>query len=160
MCVYVCLCVRVCVSLAMGMHHVLIILTLTFIQGRTDLNYESNKCSIISKTSSNAHQTCYEDDPIKGLWPVPVRWPWPPCKVTSASQTWLLFNLQYLGQYISYYIQTWHDGSLMHGIDSHAVSMTLTLMQCHSGSANAKIQCRIISTAKQATTEASNLLQR
>ena len=64
-----CMCVCVCVSLAsdssetieviiikrgtvtasgMRMHHVLIILTLTFIQGHTDLNHENNKCSIIS----------------------------------------------------------------------------------------------------------------
>ena len=34
----------------MGMHHVLIILTLTFIQGHTDLNHKNNKCLIISKT--------------------------------------------------------------------------------------------------------------
>ena len=32
------------------MHHVLIILTLTFIQGHTDLNHENEKCSIISET--------------------------------------------------------------------------------------------------------------
>ncbi|MCK5920367.1 MAG: hypothetical protein KAG66_05465, partial [Methylococcales bacterium] len=34
----------------MIMHRVLIMLTLTFIQGRTDLNRENNKCSIISET--------------------------------------------------------------------------------------------------------------
>ena len=32
------------------MHHMLIILTMTFIQGHTDLNHENNKCSIISET--------------------------------------------------------------------------------------------------------------
>ena len=32
----------------MRMHHVLITLTLIFIQGHTDLNYENNKCLIIS----------------------------------------------------------------------------------------------------------------
>ena len=32
------------------MQHVLIILTLTFIHGYTDLNGENNKCSIISET--------------------------------------------------------------------------------------------------------------
>ena len=31
-------------------HHVLIILTSTFIQGYTDLNHENNICSIISET--------------------------------------------------------------------------------------------------------------
>ena len=34
----------------MAMHRVLIILTLTFIQGYTDLNHVSNKCSNISET--------------------------------------------------------------------------------------------------------------
>ena len=34
----------------MIMHQVLIILTLTFIQGHTDLNHENNKCLIISET--------------------------------------------------------------------------------------------------------------
>ena len=68
---YLCVCVCVCVSLAsdsletikvifiklgrvtasdMKMHHVLIILTLTFTQGHTYLNHENNKCSIISET--------------------------------------------------------------------------------------------------------------
>ena len=32
------------------MHHVLIILTLTFIQGHKDLNNENEKCSITSET--------------------------------------------------------------------------------------------------------------
>ena len=65
-----CVCVCVCVSLAtdssetveviikhgtvtasdMLMHHVLIILTLIFIQGHADLNHKNNKCSIISET--------------------------------------------------------------------------------------------------------------
>ena len=34
----------------MIMHHVIIILTLTFIQGYTDLNHENTKCLIISET--------------------------------------------------------------------------------------------------------------
>ena len=33
----------------MRMHHVLIILTLTFIQGHTDFNHKNNKCLIISE---------------------------------------------------------------------------------------------------------------
>ena len=37
-------------ALDMLMHHVLIILTLTFIQGRTDLNHEHHKCLITSET--------------------------------------------------------------------------------------------------------------
>ena len=51
------------------------------------------------------------------IWPLPDRWPWPSFKVTSASQTWQLFNLQYLGQYLSYYIQMWHGSRLMHGLE-------------------------------------------
>ena len=66
-------CVRVCVSVSLAsdssesikviiiklgmvtasdmlMHHVLIILTLTVIQGHTYLNHETNKCMIISET--------------------------------------------------------------------------------------------------------------
>ena len=69
----VCACVRVCVCLCVASHisetceaiaitfdtvtasvtrrhHVLIILTLTFIREQTDLNHESNKCSNISNT--------------------------------------------------------------------------------------------------------------
>ena len=34
----------------MRMHHILIILTLTFIQGHTALNHENNTCLIISET--------------------------------------------------------------------------------------------------------------
>ena len=80
------MCVCVCVSLAndsletvevivkhgmatasdMGMHHMLIILTLTFIQGRTDLNHENNKC--FRNCSSTAHQVCCEDSLTKGQY--------------------------------------------------------------------------------------------
>ena len=70
-CVRACVCVCVCLSLAsdssetveviimklstvtasdMRMQHVLIIMTLTFSQGHTDLNHENNKCLIISET--------------------------------------------------------------------------------------------------------------
>ena len=40
----------------MLMHHVLIILTLTFIQGHIALNHENNKCFIISETISETIQ--------------------------------------------------------------------------------------------------------
>ena len=68
-CVCICVCVFVCVAsdssetseviiIKLGivtasdmvMHHVLTILTLTSIRGHTDLNHETNKCSIISET--------------------------------------------------------------------------------------------------------------
>ena len=77
MCVYVCVCVYMCLSVCLfvrvdshisktneaiaikvdtvtayvtGMHHMFIILTLTFIQVQADLNHEHEKCSIISET--------------------------------------------------------------------------------------------------------------
>ena len=37
------------------------------------------------------------------------------------------FNLQYLGQYLSYGIQTWHGRRLMHGIYAHALFDDLEL---------------------------------
>ena len=49
MCVCVvraCVCVRMCVCV---IHHVLVILTLSFIQGHTDLNRGNHTCSIISE---------------------------------------------------------------------------------------------------------------
>ena len=69
-CVRACLCVCVCVCVSFAsyssetieiiiiklatvgetMHHVLIIMTLTFIQGQIDFNHDNRKCSIISET--------------------------------------------------------------------------------------------------------------
>ena len=82
-------CLSVCVSLAsdsletveviiiklgavttsdMLMHHVLIILTLTFIQSHTYLNPKKNHPTIISETIQVfPHQVCCEDSPAKGL---------------------------------------------------------------------------------------------
>ena len=66
---------------------------------------------------------CCEDSQTIGLYDhFPVRWPWPSFKVTSASQTWLPFNLWYLGQYLGYYIKTWHDGRLMDAMYNYAHS--------------------------------------
>ena len=48
------------------------------------------------------------------------------------------FNLQYLGQYLSYYIQTWHDVRRVDALYAHAITMTLAFMQGHSGSAKVK----------------------
>ena len=112
MCVRVCVCVCVCVCLPckrssetiiiklrtvsasdMSMHHLLTILTLTFIQCRTDLNHENSKGLINSET--------IEEMPINFavkivqlkdyIWPLPVWWPWP-FKATSVSQTKLLIT--------------------------------------------------------------------
>ena len=45
-------------------HLVLILFTLTFIQGHTDLNHENNKCFILN----NAHPVCCEASPSKHLY--------------------------------------------------------------------------------------------
>ena len=98
------------------MHRVLIILTLTFIQVHTDLNQEDNKCLIISETI----QVCCENCLTKGLYDH--------CQSDDrdrhsrsqyASPIGLLFNLQYLGQYLRYYIHTWHAGRFMDARHDH-----------------------------------------
>ena len=64
--------------------------------------------------SSNAHRVCCEDSPTKGHYDHCQ--PWSSFTVTSASQTWLFCNWQYLWHYLNYCIQTWHDGRLMHDL--------------------------------------------
>ena len=44
------------------MHHVLIVLNVTFIQGHTNFNHENKNCS------SNPHHVRCEDSPTKGLY--------------------------------------------------------------------------------------------
>ena len=107
----------------MLMHHVLIILTLTFIQGHTDLNHENNKCMIISNI-------------IQAL-PITFAAMIVRLKVymTTSSPITLPFiqghtcvsnvstvNLQYIGQYFIYYIQTWQSGSPIHGWTNYALA--------------------------------------
>ena len=92
-CVCVCVCVRVCVCVSISsdssetvqviivtfgtvaasvlkIHHVIITLTLTFIQGHTVRNHENNACLIISATiySGNTHEACCADSPTKRLY--------------------------------------------------------------------------------------------
>ena len=53
----------------MGMHHILIELTFTFIQGYIDQNHENNKCSIISEfIQTMPMRVCCEDSPTKALY--------------------------------------------------------------------------------------------
>ena len=55
----------------MRMRHVLIILTVTFIQGHTDLNHENSNIiyvRLFQKHLTNAHHVCCEDSPTKGLY--------------------------------------------------------------------------------------------
>ena len=121
---------------------------MTFIQVHADLNHE-NKCSMISE----AVQVIPIKFAVKTVrlkvffFLLPVRWPCSSLKVTTSSQTWQVFNSHISGT-LSYGILTWHDGRRMHDIYMVVlVSMTLTLMQGHSGSANAINQRPIISTS-------------
>ena len=70
---------------------------------------------------SNSHQVCCADNPTIGRYD---HCPSDDRDLHSRSQVCrsldYFFNLQYLGQYLSYYIQTWHDGRLMHITYAHA----------------------------------------
>ena len=57
--VCVCVCLGMVTASDMRMHHVLIILTMTVIQGHTDLNHENN---------NRLFQKLYEDSTTKGLY--------------------------------------------------------------------------------------------
>ena len=72
-------------------------------------------CDYFRKYSSNTQHVCREDRPVEGLCDH--------CQSDdldlhlrlkkNASQTWLLFNFQYIGHYLSHYIQACLDGRLM-----------------------------------------------
>ena len=89
---------------------------MTFTQCHTYLHHKNNKGLIISKT--------IKAKPIKfALKIVRLR----VCMTITGSVTStfiqghkLLFKLQYLRQYFSDYIQTWHDGRLMDARYAHA----------------------------------------
>ena len=52
----------------MVMHHVLIILTVTFLQGHTDLNHEANlMLDYVRNCSCNVHQVSCENSPRENL---------------------------------------------------------------------------------------------
>ena len=71
------------------MHHVLIILTLIFTQGHTDLNHEKNKCSIISETFQAMSFTfCVNIVRLKCYTIFASPMTLPSLEVTTASQTW------------------------------------------------------------------------
>ena len=106
------------------------------------------------KFLSNAHQVCCEDSPNLGLHNLfSVRCPCSSLKVTTASLTWQLSNLNYnshtisdsmasiLGMKVDMY--AWHIYIYIYMV--MLVSMTLTLMQGHSGSAKPKCQCWMLS---------------
>ena len=75
----------------MIMHHVLMILTLTFIQG--------NISKMVKIINVQLFQKLFKQCPSGLLWPtkglyniISVRWPCSSRKVTTASQTWQVFN--------------------------------------------------------------------
>ena len=117
----------------MRLHHILIIFTLTF--KVTHLYYETNKMFDYFWTySSNTHHVCCEDSPIHGLYDH--------CQsddldLHSRSHVRLkldyFFYLQYLRQYFSYCIQTWHDGRLMHclELDLHFENVCKASSSCY-----------------------------
>ena len=91
--------IKVCMVTAsdMVMHHMLIILTLTFFQCLTDLNHENNKCLIISETvQAIPIKFAVEIVRLKVLYNLfSVRWPCSLGKVTTASQAWQMLNFYY-----------------------------------------------------------------
>ena len=103
------------------MHHVLMILTLTFIQGHTDRNHEYNTCLIISETIQAMPSTfAVKIVRLKVYMNIASPMTLAFLQGHKWDSIWLLFNFQYVGEYLSYYIQTWHDGRAMHGIYAHA----------------------------------------
>ena len=119
----------------MMMHHVLIILTLTFMQGHTNLNHENNKCSIISDfvqaipvrfavkivfASSDVHALCSRSQMRLKLYNC--------FTIIAISRTAMAFNI---GMAVDLCMSAYYM----------LVLMTLTLMQGRIGSAKANIQC-------------------
>ena len=143
------------------MHHVLIILASTFIQGHTDLNHESNKCSIIFQI--------IQAMPV--MFAVKIVW----LKVYTFNDVYqsflnpmtLLFTQGYncISKLHKFLICTivvifrtifklWHLNLALTMTVALCmlwilILVTLTMMKGHSGSADDKIQHWIILTTKQ-----------
>ena len=60
------------------------------------------------------------------------------------------FILQYLRQYVSYYIQTWHNGTLMDALYAHARFDDLNHDAVTQWVSKGKNQCCVLSAPKQA----------
>ena len=131
----------------MVMHHVLIILSWTFIHIYTDLNHEHNKCLIILVTIQAIPITfAVKIDRLKIYYDH--------CQSDDKCvSTWLLVNLQYVGQYLGYYIQKWRDGRRMDAIYAHARFDDLELdidARSHWVGKGKNNQCWMLSATKQA----------
>ena len=104
----------------MGMHLVWFILTLTFIQGHIGQNHENTKYLTISETfQAMSIKFAVKIVQLKVYMTIASPMTLTSFTIISVSQTWLLFNLQYLGQYVTNYIRTWHDGRLMDALYYH-----------------------------------------
>ena len=108
------------------MHHVLILLTLPFIQGHTDRHHEHNKGSIMSDTIQ-AMPTTFAVQIVRLKVHMTIAGPMTLTfiqghKCVSNLTTFLTYNISD-NNYVSYYSQTWHEGRLM-----DAIILTLVLM--------------------------------
>ena len=120
------------------MHHVLIILTLTVIQGHADLDHEIIKCLIISATiQAMAIKFAAKIHRLKLYMTIAS-----PMTLTFILDHKCVSNLQYLGQFfratkfkVGMMVDLWMSYMFM------LVSVILTSMQGHSGSAKATNQC-------------------
>ena len=139
--------IKVCMVTAsnMRMHHVLITFTLTFIQGHTDLNHENNECLIISETvQAMAIKFAVK---IVQLKVYIIFSQSNDLALHSKSQLHLKHDncLTCIIIAISRTaFKLWHSNLAVDLCMAYLlifVSMTLTLMQVHSGSAKANIQC-------------------
>ena len=163
-CLSVCLCVCLCVCLSLAsdfsetieviiiklgtvttsdtrMHDgLIIILTLTFIQGHTYLNHENDQCSIISETVQaipiNFVVKILRLKVVYIINRFSVR---SPCSSLSGSQLRLKLDKCFTCTIIAMYrtvFRLWNSN--LHGISDHA---RMIVLQGHSRSANANNQC-------------------
>ena len=70
--------------------------------------------------SSNAHQVCCENSCLKVYMTIASLMTLIFIHGHKCASNLTIFYLQYLGQYLSYYIHTWHDGRLMDALYAHA----------------------------------------
>ena len=146
----------------MLMHHVFIILTLTFhSRSHRAWSWKYWMFDYFRNCSSYAHHICCEDSLTKGLYNFfSVRYLVLHSRSPTAFQTWQMLNLDYNShildstQAMASKLGMTVDLGVVYITLSHymlmLVSMTLLLMQGHSGSAKAKIHCVIILTTKPA----------
>ena len=80
----------------------------------------------------------------------------PMTSTITQGHAWQMLTCSLIVQYLSYDIQTWHDGIVIHDLINYRfllVSMTLAMMQGHRDLTEENIQRWIVWTTKQAITE-------